>query len=282
MIVIFGGSGFIGTALRTEFVKRKVEYMAPTEEQIDLRYEDSKDKIADMVFDGDTIIMIAAYTKEHGEAYQLTDWNVRMAANMVAAIKDKNIAYFIYISSDSVYGRGEIFSGKLMNEDNPISPDELYGYMHATREQVFREYVPENKLTIFRPCAIYGVGDTHNAYGVNRFIREAKNANIITLFGDGEEMRSNVHVDDVASIIATAAIKKIHGVFNINTGVACTFKDVANLIKKNMGKRIKIVSKLRTKLITHRFFDNSKLVQTFFAPRISDIGIPQMIKQMEN
>jgi nucleoside-diphosphate-sugar epimerase len=257
-IVVFGGSGFVGSAV----CKLLERYEAP---RIDLTDNDAKWKIKKLVHDGDTIIMLAAITGEHGKAYHLTDLNVRMAASVLAGVEGKDIAHCVYVSSDSVYGNAD-----RITEETAVLPSSLYGHMHALREQMFRERF--DSLTILRPCAIYGVGDTHNAYGINQFIK----SDTIELFGNGEECRSNIHVDDMAQIVVKAAVDKVKGTFNANCGVVYSFKEIAEMIGKP------VVSKLRTMPIAHRNVDNSKLVKAFFAPRMAGEGIQQLLACMKD
>ena len=266
MFVIFGGSGFVGTALRRMLDREGVAYFAP---DFDLCRIDSKDWVRDAVNDGDTLVMLAAYTHEHGKPHRLAELNVRMAASVIEGIEGKQLQHCVYISSDSVYG----VSDSVITESTPVCPNTVYGHMHALREQMFKDRFPE--LTILRPCAIYGKGDTHNAYGINQFVKTATEEGQITLFGEGEEMRSNVHVDDVAAVIAKSARDKISGVFNVNCGRAYSFMQLAEIIG---GNGVRILSKPRTQPVTHRLVDNSLLVAKFMPMRTAHQGIAEMME----
>jgi UDP-glucose 4-epimerase len=275
-IVIFGGSGFVGTYLRVLLDNRGMSYVSPSMQEIDLAQTTlaTYNAIDEIVDDGDSIIMLAGYTNEYGHPPRLTAENIAMAANLLWGIFGKNISHFVYLSSDSVYGNvTEAPFWEVIDEFTPISPNSLYGFMHATREQFFREHFSSDKLTILRPCVIYGDGDTHNAYGINQFIKDAKEKGEITLFGNGEEYRSSIYVEDMAAIIAKAIEEKISGRFNVNCGVSMTFREIAEFIKQNIEKNIVINSKPRTIPIYHRYFNNTSLVENFFAPRNTEIGI---------
>ena len=68
--------------------------------------------------------------------------------------------------------------------------------MHLTREAILKDNF--NKiLCILRPTLIYGPGDTHNGYGPNRFINLALKNKSIPIFGNGEEKRDHIFVEDV-------------------------------------------------------------------------------------
>jgi nucleoside-diphosphate-sugar epimerase len=149
--------------------------------------------------------------------------------------------------------------------------------MHVMRELFFKERFAHNQLTILRPCAIYGNGDTHNSYGINQFIRTAKASHEITLFGNGEEYRSNIHGDDVAAIIARAAIGRTPGTFNLNCGISYTFMQIAEIIQACMGRPVHILSQPRTMPILHRRVDNLALIKHFFLPRPAEKGIQELL-----
>lgn len=268
--VIFGGSGFVGTALKKLLEKEENLYLSPSS-KLDLTDVECIPLINEMVEDGDIIIMLAVLTQERGDARDTTLKNVMMARNLLAAIKDKKLGHFVYVSSDSVYGK----SWESIDENTPVCPDTLYGYMHAMREQYFKEYFPS--LTILRPCAIYGIGDTHNSYGINRFIRESQEKGTISLFGKGEEYRSNIHVDDVAAIIFQSIKDKIPGIFNTVSGKSWRFSEIAEIIKINSPGEVRILHKSRTTDITHRYFNNLALTQSFFTPKMAEEGIKQYL-----
>lgn len=264
--IIFGGSGFVGRALSRALTGNIVSLSS---EILDLADNNFIKIIENIVEDGDNIVMLSVLTQEKGNPRDTTLKNIMMARNLLAGIESKKLNHFVYVSSDSVYGR----AWENIDESTPVCPDTLYGHMHAMRELYFSGYFPN--LTILRPCAIYGVGDTHNSYGINRFIREAKKHGEISLFGEGEEYRSNIHVDDVASIISLALKNKISGTFNAVSSKSWRFSEIAEIISKYIPCRI--LYKDRTTPITHRFFDNSALVHEFIDPRSADIGIRQIL-----
>ena len=223
-------------------------------------------------------MMLSAYTPEKGAASELTLKNIRMMQHVLQAVEGKDIAQFIYVSSDAVYP----MSADVIDERTPPCPYDLYGQMHLLREQYARSAIPAEKLTILRPCAIYGVGDTHNSYGINRFIRNALAQGEIALFGGGEEYRDHVAVGDVAQIIFAAYAQRQAGLFNIATGKAERFATIAAMIQDAVKKPVKVTYKNRAVPITHRHFNTVKLLRTFpdCAPRRIASGISEMTAAM--
>jgi len=81
-----------------------------------------------------------------------------------------------------------------------------------------------------RPTLIYGASDPHNGYGPNRFRRQAARGEEILLFGEGEERRDHVLVDDVAALILRIALRRSTGTLNIATGETYSFRAIAEMV----------------------------------------------------
>lgn len=274
-LVIFGASGFVGKPLLPMLDAQGIPYAAPSSKTLDLTADTAPAQIAELVQDGDSILMLCALTPEKGKAPDLTLRNVQMVKNLLAGLEARKSVYCTYISSDAVYP----LTADIINEHTPPAPDRSYGHMHILREQLLVEAFAPETLTILRPCAIYGVGDTHNAYGISRFMRSAIEQGEISLFGGGEEYRDHIHVDDLARLIAHLQQKKIPGLYNVATGASRRFIDIARLIQSSLAKPVTISHKPRAMPITHRHMNMTQLWSTFplHRPRPIDTGIKQLL-----
>ena len=74
---------------------------------------------------------------------------------------------------------------------------------------------------------VYGAADPHNGYGPNRFLRLALAQKPIVLFGNGEEQRDHVYVDDIADLIKRMVWLRSDGVLNGATGETFSFRTIA-------------------------------------------------------
>ena len=176
--------------------------------------------------------------------------------NILNALIKKTVSKVIYLSSDAVYSD----SMKKLNENSKTNPDNYHGLMHLMREKMLKTIKPKN-LCILRPTLVYGDNDPHNGYGPNSFLRLAKNLPI-KLFGNGEELRDHVFIDDVAKIIFLTIINNINGVINIVTGTKISFYEIAKLAIKRVKSNSKIIKIKRKGPMPHngyRLFDASKL-----------------------
>jgi len=95
-------------------------------------------------------------------------------------------------------------------------------------------------VVIFRISNPYGPRGQmkHSKYSlINWFIRQAFNGETITIFGDGEQIRDYIYVDDLTDAFIAAAVEpKTNGeVFNVGSGVGTTFKDMVSAIVTIVG-----------------------------------------------
>ena len=116
--------------------------------------------------------------------------------------RDSPVAHLIYVSSDAVYADGPL----PLTEASPAAPTGLHGAMHLAREQMLSRPLPARHRSPFcGPTLVYGADDPHNGYGPNKFRRQANRGEAIVLFGEGEERRDHVDVDDIAEIVRLRA-----------------------------------------------------------------------------
>ena len=168
-----------------------------------------------------------------------------------------------------------------MTEDTPASPQDLYGVMHYTREVMARSLV-KVPLLVVRPTLVYGVDDTHNAYGPNRFRRMGHKDGKIMLFGAGEETRDHIHVDDVAALTALCLMHRSTGTLNLATGRSISFGELAHLVAAQFSEPVAIDPTKRASPITHRHYDVTNLIKAFPSFRFIPLeeGIPRVHREM--
>ena len=131
--------------------------------------------------------------------------------------------------------------------------------MHLAREVMLKSTVSA-PLALLRPTLIYGAADPHNGYGPNRFRRLAAEGKEIVLFGEGEERRDHVLIDDVAQIIHRVLMLRSRGVLNIATGQVHTFRSIAETIAGAANKPVTVRGTERQGPMPHagyRAFDAS-------------------------
>jgi nucleoside-diphosphate-sugar epimerase len=177
--------------------------------------------------------------------------------------------HIVYISSDAVYAD----SKSLLTEASCAQPSSLHGAMHLAREIMIAN-AAHGPVCFLRPTLIYGSSDPHNGYGPNRFIRLAKEKKDITVFGEGEELRDHVWIDDVAELACQIILRRSAGTLNIATGEVVSFRAIAERVVSIIDRRLNVIGSPRSGPMPHngyRGFDNSATRRAFPEFRYSPI-----------
>ena len=144
----------------------------------------------------------------------------------------------IYASSASVYGSGSKFKEELKNE----SPINLYAYSKYLFDQIVRKHLESNQSQIvgLRYFNVYGPNEVHKesmasvAYHLNQQLKTSDQVNLFKGsdgFGDGEQRRDFIHVDDVVNVnLWFMDNPSVSGIFNVGTGKSQTFNEVARAV----------------------------------------------------
>ena len=257
-VVVLGAHGFIGKAIRRKIEAQGIPAVALTSAEIDLSEANAVDKLATLLKPSDAVVMLAALTPDKGRDIATLMKNLAMMQSVCAALEKTGCAHLIYFSSDAVYNS----TMSRITEDVPASPQDLYGVMHYTRE-IMANNLAKVPVLLLRPTIVYGLEDTHNSYGPNRFRRMAQKDGKITLFGGGEETRDHIHVDDIASLTLRCLLQRSTGTLNVATGTSKSFHEVAELVAKQFNREIKIVTTPRQNPVTHRHYDVNNLIKAF-------------------
>lgn len=243
-VVVVGAHGFVGRAILRRLERDGVSVLGLARQDVDLLAEDAADRLTALLRPDDSVVAAAAMVPcKNGD--MLRD-NVTLALSLARACARASVAHVVNLSSDAVYAD----SASPLTESSPMAPDTLHGVMHLARELIFKAEI-KSPLAILRPSLIYGAGDPHNGYGPNRFRRLAAQGQPIALFGEGEERRDHVLIDDVAEFAARVVYRRSVGALNIATGVVTSFRDIAEAVVKLSGNRVPIVSSPRQGPMPH-------------------------------
>ena len=257
-VLLIGAHGFIGAAIQRRLEVETIPTLALGSADINLLEPSASERLAEMVRPDDSVVMVAALTPDKGRDIATLMKNLAMMQAVCEALEKSSCAHLVYFSSDAVYDTGV----SRVSEDTPASPQDLYGAMHYTREIMARS-LGKIPVLVLRPTVVYGLDDTHNSYGPNRFRRAAEKDGEITLFGGGEEMRDHIHVDDVAALTVRCLLRRSTGTLNVATGISNSFYEVAEIAAKKFGNKIEITTTPRANPITHRHYDVTNLIKAF-------------------
>jgi UDP-glucose 4-epimerase len=156
-------------------------------------------------------------------------------------VKEKVKKVIFPSSGGAIYGNQE---KDLLNEDDPQNPISPYAISKMAIEK-YLEYYRLNyglEYLILRYSNPYGPGQ--NIVGsqgiIPIFLNLVKQEKEITIFGDGENMRDYIFIDDAIEATKKIAFKSKteYRIYNIGKGEGATINDVVDAIKKATGKKV--------------------------------------------
>ncbi len=258
-VAVIGAGGFVGKATTKRLLASGVPVVSIARKDVDLLSSEASAALTSMLQQCDALVMIAAQAPVKNSG-MLID-NLRMMATLCAALNSVQVKQVLYVSSDAVYADADV----PLIESSCAQPGSLHGVMHLAREVMLAEAC-KFPLCILRPTLIYGANDPHNGYGPNRFRRLAQRGEEIVLFGDGEERRDHVFIDDVAEVIVRCIAHRSEGILNIATGRVTSFREIAEIIAKMAPQPPAVKSTSRLGPMPHRgyrAFDASSTAEAF-------------------
>jgi UDP-glucose 4-epimerase len=186
---------------------------------------------------------IASVTLSVKDPILVNETNVTGTLNLLKASSDLGVKRFIYASSAAVYGDTQ---SPQKREDMPLNPRSPYGISKLAAESYARIFYKLYGLETvsLRYFNVYGPRqrfDLQCAYGgaitifTNRLLQNMPPI----VFGDGEQTRDFVYVEDVveANMLALNCKEAAGEAFNVGTGSSVSVNQVAETLKEIMNKK---------------------------------------------
>jgi len=257
-VLVTGGAGFIGSHLVRQLVtdgthvrvlddlstgsKQRIADLNVEFIQGDIRNVDHCKKAVQGV---ETVFHLAAYVSVPGSMKNpaLADSiNIDGTRNMLQAARESGVERFVFSSSCAVYGDTKTVPTP---EDTLPRPMSIYATEKLRGEELCQMQVAPKQFetVILRYFNVYGPGqnpDSEYAAVIPKFITALLAHTSPTIFGDGQQTRDFLYVDDVVRAnLAAATTPNISGeVFNIASGHATSlnqlYDELAHIIGHNL------------------------------------------------
>jgi UDP-glucose 4-epimerase len=258
-VVLLGASGHIGRALSARLARDGVAVIPHTSKSLDLTRPEALGALDESLGPDTALVFASALTPDRGQTPETLMTNVAMAANLAKHLQGRVLGQCVYVGSDAVYG----FDTNPVTEDTPVSPGGYYALGKYAGERVM-EYAARAggfPFLTLRVTGVYGPGDPHGAYGPNAFARSLARDRSVRIFGEGEEERDHIYVDDVAGLMAGLIRSRATGLYNLATGESRPFADVVKTIRGLVPYEVALTHAPRAGAITHRRFDTTRLAR---------------------
>jgi UDP-glucose 4-epimerase len=260
-IIVTGGAGFIGTHLVKKISQKQEVIVIDNltnkksyanadllkDNHIAFYKEDirNKEKITAIFKDckAQSCVHLAAkisVPESLVDPYTTLNVNVTGTLNVIEACARSSVEKFVFASSAAVYG--DVKSPPIA-EDIQLKPISPYGASKVAAEEIISAYgdldIFESIITL-RLFNIFGAGQSEEYAGVISKFKERISKDLApVIFGDGNQQRDFISVDDVVDAIAIAmdppkGVNK--GTYNIGTGVPTKISDLAKVMVSIMGK----------------------------------------------
>lgn len=158
--------------------------------------------------------------------------------NLLKASLDSGIEKFVHVSTSSVYGK--LAQGDESSELHPVSP---YGISKLAAEHTvaaMSEALGPLNYSVVRLFSVYGPWQRPDM-AFYKFVNSAINDETITIYGDGQQTRSNTFVDDAAEGVIRAMKHGSPGeTYNIGGGEDIKLLDAVKIIGEEIGVEPKL------------------------------------------
>jgi nucleoside-diphosphate-sugar epimerase len=253
-VLVTGGAGFIGHHLVKAIIKQKpaklyiidnlaTGMLSNIEEfivlaEVEFINEDvAKPSAVESITDLDYIFHLAAVVsvpKSFEMPFLTHQTNESGFINMLEVARKHKVKKLCYASSSAIYGEQTIMPIKETAELNPQSP---YGLSKLLNEQYAKAFHEWEKIKSigFRFFNVYGPGqraDSPYSGVISIFIDRMQKGEPIQIFGDGEQIRHFVFVEDVVqALLLGAKSDQEFGLFNVGSGQTTSLNQLFDTLK---------------------------------------------------
>jgi GDP-D-mannose 3', 5'-epimerase len=311
-ILVTGAGGFIGHHLvkrlkaegnwvRGVDIKRPEYEVSDGDEfeVLDLRYEENCllatqggiDQVYNLAADMGGIGYITA------KLAAISRNNTLINANMLEASRENGVRHFLFSSSACVYAQSKQKSADvtpLVEEDAyPADPEPGYGWEKLFAEELCKYYRHDYDFqthvvrfhNVYGPLGTYEGGKEKAPAAVSRKVALAQDGGEIEIWGDGEQTRSFMYVDDCVEGLIRLMASDYHEPLNLGTDRLVTINQLVDIVSGIAGKRlVKQHDISKPQGVRGRNSDNTRLNQILgWEPSISlEAGLEITYKWIEN
>lgn len=246
--LVTGGAGFIGSRLALALLNQGIEVVVlddlsmgrrenvPDGAQLLVGNVCCSNDLSAALVGCDVVFHEAARVSVRSsfqDFYQDAETNFMGTLNLLRCCKNSTVRKLVFASSMAVYA--DSTTPDPINESHPTEPISPYGIAKLAAEKYCMQLAEEIGIdcTVLRYFNTFGPGQTYTPYVgvITIFIRKLLAGESPKIFGDGEQRRDFVHVNDIvaANILAMNSIR-CSEIFNVGTGNATSVKEIAALL----------------------------------------------------
>jgi UDP-glucose 4-epimerase len=199
--------------------------------------------VSDALRDVDCVFHLAAQVTirdSFNRFYEDLDTNVMGTARLLRAVDPAKVKWFTFASSMAVYADSP--TPAPITESHATQPISPYGVGKLAGESVARQILASRgiPLSVVRFFNTFGPGQAYTPYvGVlTIFVTRLLRGEGITIFGDGEQQRDFIHVQDIVAG-CMGATGRAQGTFNLGTGRGTSLNQLASLVISQLAPSVR-------------------------------------------
>lgn len=250
-VLVTGGAGFIGSRVVDLLSADGYDVVAADMRapQADVAYVagDLHDAgVREKAFAGgiDAVVHLAAFTSVLRSVERPADCvrdNVELTAALLELARERDVEPFVLASTNAVVGD---VGAAAITEDIPPRPLSPYGATKAAAEMLVAGYAGAYGMSTaaLRFTNVYGPGMGRKDSFVPRLMRAALRGEGVEVYGDGEQRRDFVHVDDAAQGVRLALGGKLAGTAIVGSGESVTVNALVAAARRVTGAPIPVTN----------------------------------------
>lgn len=235
-VLLLGGNGFIGRAL--------AQRLSSQGTVVHTVGRHNAAALEPLLAQCGTVVHLASSTTPGASASQaaLETDNLQLTLRLLDLLQQRPRTHLVYFSSGgTVYGNPSTLP---VTEDAPLAPVSNHGAAKVAQEGFCLALRAQgHAVTIVRPSNAYGPGQTlKSGFGLVRTLLEhARSGTPLSVWGDGENLRDYLHIDDlVDATLALIQSPVPGGIFNLGSGVGHSVNQVRALVEAATGLPIAV------------------------------------------
>lgn len=176
--------------------------------------------------------------------------NILINAHMLEAARQHGVTRFLFSSSACVYAQGKQKDADvtpLKEEDAfPAEPEPGYGWEKLYAEELCRYYWHDFKFetrivrfhNVYGPLGTYDGGKEKAPAAISRKVAIAQDGSEIEVWGDGEQTRSFMYIDDCVEGLVRIMASDYRDALNLGTDELVTINELVDIISEIAGKQL--------------------------------------------
>jgi GDP-D-mannose 3',5'-epimerase len=223
--------------------------------------------------------------------------NILINVNMLEASRQNGVKRFLFSSSACVYAQSKQLSPEvtpLVEEDAyPADPEPGYGWEKLFAEELCKYYRHDYRLAtyavrfhnVYGPLGTFEGGKEKAPAAISRKVALARDGGEIEIWGDGEQTRSFMYVDDCVEGLLRLMASQHHDALNLGTDRLVTINQLVDLVSTVADKKLVMRHDLsKPQGVRGRNSDNTRLKQVLgWEPKVSlEAGLEITYKWIES